>query len=188
MKKYSAPHRMIHFVIGVSMVVLFVTGYFRMYWMGRKQISEAVSNEMTAKGIEITKESLGAISKAIINPMFEWHVYFAYIAAFAFLARIVYMLVKGIRFPNPFSKISAPKEKFQGMMYIVFYILMAITIMTGFALKFEIGTEEMRETAETVHKYAVYWLPAFVALHFAGIVIAEHTGRKGTASEMIGGE
>ena len=55
-------------------------------------------------------------------------------------------------------------------------------------LLFEIGTEEMRETAETVHKYAVYWLPAFVALHFVGIVIAEHTGRKGTASEMIGDE
>jgi cytochrome b len=55
-------------------------------------------------------------------------------------------------------------------------------------LKYEIGSESLSELAETVHKFAVYWTPIFILLHFAGIAISENTNRKGITSKMIGGD
>ena len=46
MKKYTATHRIIHWVIAISMFVLLATGFLRMYWMGRKTISAAINNEL----------------------------------------------------------------------------------------------------------------------------------------------
>lgn len=188
MKKFTATHRIIHWVIAISMFVLLATGFLRMYWMGRKTISAAINNEATAKGIQLPEESVRAIAKSIINPMFEWHINFAYVLVFAYVLRIVYMLVKGIKFPNPFSKTASGKEKFQGAIYLIFYILLAIEASTGMMLKFELAGDEILEKAEEIHKLAIYWMPAFIVLHFAGITIAELTNKKGVASQMIGGE
>lgn len=158
-----------------------------MFWMSRNTISAAVSAELTSQNINLADTSLRTIAKSIINPMFDWHINFAYVLVFAYLLRIVYMLMKGVRYPNPFSSLSTGKEKFQGFMYSVFYILLAVQILTGVALMYELGGEVVMERAEEVHKFAVYWLPAFVMVHFSGIVIAETTNKKGIASRMIGG-
>lgn len=188
MKKFTATHRIIHWVIAISMFVLLATGFLRMYWMGRKTISAAINNELTAKGLALPEESVRAIAKSIINPMFEWHVNFAYVLVFAFVLRIIYMLVKGIKFPNPFSKTASGKEKFQGTIYFTFYILVAVEAATGMMLKFELAGENILEKAEEIHKLAIYWMPGFIVLHFVGITIAELTNKKGIVSKMIGGE
>ena len=188
MKKFTATHRILHWIIAISMIVLLATGFLRMYWMGRKTISAAINNEVTAKGLQMPEESVRAIAKAIINPMFEWHINFAYVLVFAYLARIIYMLVKGVKFPNPFSSSTLGKEKFQGAIYFIFYFLLAVEATTGMMLKFESAGDDILEKAEEIHKLAIYWMPAFIILHFAGIAIAEITNKKGIVSKMIGGE
>ena len=188
MKKFTASHRLLHWIIALSMFVLFATGFLRMYWMGRKTISAAINNEVTAKGLQMPEESVRAIAKTIINPMFEWHINFAYVLVFAYVLRIIYMLVKGIKFPNPFSSSTSGKEKFQGTIYLIFYLLLAIEAATGMMLKFELAGDDILEKAEETHKLAIYWMPAFIVIHFAGIAIAELTNKKGVASHMIGGE
>lgn len=45
----------------------------------------------------------------------------------------------------------------------------------------------MKESAETVHKWAFYWGIGFIVLHFAGIAIGEMTDKKGITSRMING-
>ena len=98
------------------------------------------------------------------------------------------MLVKGIKFPNPFSSSTSGKEKFQGTIYLIFYLLLAIEAATGMMLKFELAGDDILEKAEEIHKLAIYWMPAFIVIHFAGIAIAELTNKKGVVSHMIGGE
>ena len=140
------------------------------------------------QSLNLDKQSLKTIVHSIQDPLFQWHVYAAYVITFAFVARIIYMIVKGIRFPNPFLKTTSAKEKFQGFIYVGFYVLIAVQIITGSVLKFEIGSEYFADLAETTHKLAVYWMPIFVLLHFGGIAISENTNRKGITSKMIGGE
>lgn len=151
--------------------------------MGRKPIVAVI--EQDAPGI-MTKEQTMAIANDILNPMWQWHEYAAYIIVFFFLMRIAYMLLKGTRFPNPFIGKQSIKERLQGMTYILFYLFVAIAAITGFYLTW--GDGDLKEPMETVHKLAIYWFPIFILVHIAGIVIAELTGKKGITSKMIGGD
>ena len=86
------------------------------------------------------------------------------------------------------KKEETAKEKFQGTIYFIFYILVAVEAATGMMLKFELAGEDILEKAEEIHKLAIYWMPGFIVLHFVGITIAELTNKKGIVSKMIGGE
>jgi cytochrome b561 len=188
MKTYTVLHRILHWVFAGVMLVLFTTGFLRIYWMSKTVITDAVNKNVEIKNLNLDKQSLRTIVHSVQEPMFKWHVYAAYVITFAFIARVIYMIVKGIKFPNPFVKGVSGKDQFQGAIYIAFYFLIAIEIITGAILKFEIGTESLADLAETVHKFAVYWTPIFILLHFAGIAISENTNRKGITSKMIGGD
>ncbi|WP_326985716.1 cytochrome b/b6 domain-containing protein [Chryseobacterium sp. MP_3.2] len=188
MKTYTVLHRVLHWTFALIMLVLFTTGFLRMYWMSKTVISDAVNKNEQIQALNLDKQSLRSIVHSVQDPMFEWHVYAAYIITFAFVARIIYMIAKGIKFPNPFVKTTTTNEKLQGFTYLLFYVLIAIQIITGSILKFEIGSESFVDLAETVHKYAVYWTPVFILFHFAGIAISENTNRKGITSKMIGGD
>lgn len=182
-KEFTVTHRILHWSLGLPMTVLFISGFLRMQWMGRKPIVAVI--EQDAPGI-MTKEQTMAIANDILNPMWQWHEYAAYIIVFFFLMRIAYMLLKGTRFPNPFIGKQSIKERLQGMTYILFYLFVAIAAITGFYLKW--GDGDLKEPMETVHKLAIYWFPIFILVHIAGIVIAELTGKKGITSKMIGGD
>ncbi len=130
-----------------------------MYWMGEKPFLLLSINELTAKGLALPEESVRAIAKSIINPMFEWHVNFAYDLVFAFVLRIIYMLVKGIKFPILFSKRLLEKKNSKEPIYFIFNILVAVEVATGMMLKFELAGENILEKAEEIHKLAIYWMP-----------------------------
>jgi cytochrome b561 len=154
-----------------------------MQWMGKSSITEAI-DQTTPNAL--TAQQKSGIAKAIMSPMWEWHEVAAYIILGAFVLRIIYMLAKGIRFPHPFGKNNTSKEKMQGWIYILFYLFVGVTTVTGFYISWIDGN--LKGTMETVHKWSIYWFPVFILLHFGGIVIAECTNKKGITSQMIGGD
>lgn len=87
--------------------------------MGKQAVADAIASQ----GIEVTKEQSKAVYKVLREPMWEWHFIFAHVMIFAFLARIIYMLIKGIRFPNPFKNNQSLKTRLQGFTYVYFYFL-----------------------------------------------------------------
>ncbi|MBN9294885.1 MAG: cytochrome b/b6 domain-containing protein [Flavobacteriia bacterium] len=183
-KIYTSLHRGLHWIMAILMTVLFITGFLRMYWMSKRSILSAIEKNM--QGVSLTKEqSIGTV-KTIIHPMWEWHEYAAYVFFVAIAVRIVYMLAKGIRFPNPFASGIAVKERLQGFTYLLFYLFVIVSSITGAYLKW--GDGSLKEPMEAVHKWAIYWFPVFVILHFGGIWLAEKGVKKGIASKMIGGD
>ncbi|SKC11181.1 Cytochrome b/b6/petB [Sphingobacterium nematocida] len=84
-KEFTVTHRILHWSLGLPMTVLFISGFLRMQWMGRKPIVAVI--EQDAPGI-MTKEQTMAIANDILNPMWQWHEYAAYIIVFFFLMRI----------------------------------------------------------------------------------------------------
>ena len=184
--QFTLIHRVLHWSAALLMLILFTTGFLRMYWMSKKTIINAVGTGMRSQNIYPEKEQLIAIAKTIQEPMWQWHEYAAYIIFFAFLTRVVYMIIEGIKFPNPFVKDQSAKERSQGLIYIVFYLFVSISIITGFYLKWIDG--DWKEPMETIHKWAIYWFPIFILLHFTGILIGELTNKKGIVSRMIRGD
>lgn len=180
--KFHPVHRTIHWILAGGMLLAFLTGFLRMTWMDKKHVAGII------EGVNSTIGSEEAIkmAKAIREPMWQWHVYAAYIIFFAFAARLIYMAIKGIRFPNPFNSKNPLKDRFQGSVYILFYIFAGINVVTGFYMKFIDGP--LKKDFETIHKWALYWFPIFIILHFGGIWLGERTNKKGVVSKMIGGE
>lgn len=182
-KKFTGFHRILHWVMAFAMPVLFITGFLRMYWMNKNHITGIIGTKTTA----LPEEQMAEIATAIREPMWQWHEVFAHVMIFTFIARIVYMLVKGIRFPNPFKGIQSMSERLQGFTYVYFYLFVAISAFTGICIEKDLFSAQ-HETIESVHKWGIYWFPIFILLHFGGIVIAEFYGKKGITSKMIGGD
>lgn len=188
MKKFTAIHRILHWGIALGMGVLLVTGFYRVVWLGRKTISEIIQVGLANNGVSVERSDLRNITSELINPWFQWHTYAAYLVLVLYIIRMLYTFKRGIVFPNPFSSNFSAKERFQGSMYIVFYILLFVQIFTGFYMEW--GGTEFKMPLETIHKWAVYWTPIFIGVHFIGILIAENSNgkEKGVVSKMIGGE
>lgn len=182
-QKYTGFHRLLHWLMAIAMPILFLTGFLRMYWMGKQAVADALASQ----GVEVTTEQAKAVYKVLREPMWEWHFIFAHVMIFTFLARIIFMIIKGIRFPNPFKGKQPLKESLQGFTYVYFYLFVFISAVTGIFI--EKGFfPEWKGNIESIHKWGIYWFPIFILLHLAGIVIAEFSNKKGITSKMIGGD
>lgn len=182
-KKFTGFHRLLHWITALAMPILFITGFLRMNWMNKHNMVAVIESKTS----ELPKEVMTEIATTIRAPMWEWHFIFAHIMIFSFVARIIYMLVKGIRFPNPFKSNIPLKERLQGFTYVYFYVFVFISAVTGICI--EKGFfPAYKEGIEATHKLGVFWFPLFILLHFVGIILAEHSTKKGIASKMIGGE
>ena len=182
-KKFTSLHRLLHWLMALALPILFITGFLRINWMNKNKMVSIIESKTAA----IPKELMTDIAKSIREPMWQWHVIFAYVMVFSFLARIIYMIVKGIRFPNPFKGNISLSERFQGFTYLYFYLFVFISAFTGACIK-QGFFPNWSDNLETIHKWGLYWFPIFIVLHFAGIVIAENSPKKGIASKMIGGD
>lgn len=182
-QKFTIFHRILHWLMAFAMPVLFITGFLRMYWMNKNEITGIIASKTSA----IPKELMTDIAKTIREPMWQWHEIFANVMIVAFLARILYMLTKGIRFPNPFKSNQPFKERLQGFTYVYFYLFVFIAAITGICIEKEFFTQ-WKDGIETVHKWGVYAFPIFIVFHLGGIAIAEFSSKKGIASKMIGGD
>lgn len=167
------------------MPILFITGFLRLYWMNKHHIVSVIESKTSS--VPLSKEQMTDIAKTIREPMWQWHEIFAHVMIFSFIARIIYMVVKGIRFPNPFKSNISLSERFQGYTYIYFYLFVFISAFTGVCIRQGFLTE-WKESIETIHKLGLYWFPIFILLHLSGILIAELTNKKGITSKMIGGD
>lgn len=184
-RHYTPIHRILHWLIALAMPVLFITGFLRMNWMNKHHIVSII--ESKTEKFQLPAEQMADIAKAIREPMWQWHKYFAFVVTFAFLARVVYMLIKGIRFPNPLKTGVSAKERLQGFTYVLLYFFIGVNVITGIMMLTGIGGE-LTEAAEAIHQFAIYWFPVLILIHLSGVVIAELTTKKGVVSKMIGGE
>ena len=182
--KFTAFHRLLHWIMAFAMPVLFITGFLRMHWMNKNKIISVIESKTAANAL--TKEQMTSIAKSIREPMWQWHELFAHIMIFTFIARIIYMLVKGIRFPNPFKTNISLKLRMQGLIYVYFYVFVFTSAFTGICIEKGFLTQ-WEDSIESIHKLGIYWFPIFILLHFVGIVVAEHSNRNGISSKMIGG-
>ncbi len=184
-QKFTLFHRFLHWIIALALPLLFITGFLRMFWMNKNGMVALMESKTTTT--PLPKELMSDIASSIRQPMWEWHEIFANVMIVAFIARILYMIFKGIRFPNPFNARLILKERLQSFVYLYFYVFVFISAFTGICIqKGYLNVYE--DLIESVHKWGLYWFPIFIVLHLLGIVVAEYSTKKGIASKMIGGD
>lgn len=182
---FTRSHRILHWITAAVMLILLFTGFLHEFWMSKHGIADMIRNSIGQQYLS-DKHAVN-IATQIRDPMWNWHVYMAYTIVIVFSIRIIYMLIKGIRFPNPFKKKLYLKDRIEGFSYILFYFLVLINIVTGFYHLWG-PHNALRHNLGTIHKLAIYWFPAFLLFHFVGVVIGEIKHKKGIVSKIIGGD
>jgi cytochrome b561 len=90
-----------------------------------------------------------------------------------------------MKFQNPLVKNLSIKEKFQKWTYIIFYLCVVISLVTGLIIEF--GSKELKKPMEEIHVLSIYYLVGFIIIHVAGVFVAEFTNQKGIISRIVSG-
>jgi cytochrome b len=90
-----------------------------------------------------------------------------------------------MKFQSPIGKQLNVKEKFQGWVYIIFYVCVITSLITGLII--ELGPKNLKESMEEIHVLSIYYLVLYIIIHLGGVLLAEFTNQKGIISGMIGG-
>lgn len=187
-KNYSPVFRLIHWAIAICMVFLLITIFGRVIWMDKNNIADIIERYFsTRKDIDVTlsREHLVRIGKQIGLPMWRWHVYTGYVLVGLFCIRLALHFFGQMKFSNPFEKQLTPKEKFQYWAYIIFYLGLAISLITGLIMEF--GPRAWKLFMIKIHNCSNYYLIPFIIIHLGGVLLTELTNQQGIVSKIISG-
>ena len=171
-----------HWAIALCMLFLLITIFLRMNWMEKNHVAAIMDTNLKALDVTLSQEQLIKIAKQIRKPMWDWHVYIGYVLIGLYAIRMSLPFFGEMKFLNPF-KATSLKQKAQYWSYIVFYICVGISLVTGFLI--ENGSKEWKASLESIHTLSLYYLLPFIFIHFVGLFLAERGPEKGIISRMI---
>ena len=184
-KEYSKIYRIMHWAIAISFVLIVITIFLRLTWMNKNNVAAITQDYLSGTDQNLSQEQLIVLAKTIRQPMWNWHIYIGYLLVGLFSIRFMLPAFGQMKIQNPFGKNISTKLKFQKWTYIIFYICVIVSLITG--LLIELGPIELKKPMEEIHVLGIYYLIAFIAIHLAGIFIAEFTEQKGIISRIISG-
>ncbi len=183
--KYSKVYRIIHWAIAFSFLLLLITIFLRLTWMNKDNMAGIIQDYLNGTDQVLSQEQVIALAKKIRQPMWTWHIYIGYVLVGLFSIRFLLPAFGQMKIQNPFGKNLSTKMKFQNWAYIIFYACVIVSLTTG--LLIELGPKELKEPMEEIHVLGIYYLITFIAVHLAGVLMAEFTEQKGIISRIVSG-
>ncbi|HEY9168659.1 MAG TPA: cytochrome b/b6 domain-containing protein [Lutibacter sp.] len=185
-KNYSTVYRIIHWSIALCMILLLITIFLRLTWMNKYNVAEIIQNYLNTTDQTLSQDQLIGLAKKIRQPMWDWHIYLGYALTGLFGLRFILPFFGEMKFQNPFKRELIFKEKFQNLIYLFFYICVAISLTTGLLMKF--GSAAIKKSMEEIHVLSIYYFIGFIILHIGGVLWAEFTIHKGIISSIVSGK
>lgn len=163
-----------------------------------------VKNELFNAGVSISDKQAGAVTHGLEDQVWEIHIYFGYALTALFLFRLIaeFFLPPAERLIPKLKKAyqsyfilkkereTAKHELVVKGLYIIFYLLLFIMVVTGLLLAFEDYTgisKNINHSIKEFHGFCMYLILGFIVLHLAGVLLAERKDGKGIVSDMING-
>lgn len=182
---YSKVYRIIHWSIAISFLLLLITIFLRLTWMNKFNVAAIIQEYLSGTDQNLSQEQLIQLAKKIRQPMWIWHIYMGYVLVGLFSIRVILPAFGHMKFQNPFDKGLSTKIKFQRWTYIIFYLCVMVSLVTGLII--ELGPKELKKTMEEIHVLSIYYLIVFIGIHLAGVLMAEFTDQKGIISRIVSG-
>ncbi len=184
-RKYSKVYRIVHWAIAISFLLLLNTIFLRLTWLNKNNMADIIQEYLKGTGQTMPHEQVIAIAKKIRQPMWNWHIYIGYVLVGLLSIRFALPLFGEMKFQNPLAADISFKVKFQRWVYILLYVGIVISLITGLLMEF--GPKSLREPMEEIHALGIYYLVPFIIIHLAGLLIAEFTDQRGIVSRIISG-
>ena len=185
-QSFSKVYRIFHWAIAISFILLLITIFLRLTWMNKDNMAGIIGNYLSETDQVLSQDQLIVLAKKIREPMWKWHIYIGYVLVGLFGLRFMLPLFGEMRVQNPMDKSLNTKEKFQKWIYIVFYLCVVISLVTGLII--ELGPKNLKKPMEEIHILSIYYLVPFIVIHLTGVLIAEFTDQKGIMSRIISGK
>lgn len=185
-KRFNLANRLIHWAIAATVLFLLLTVFLRLGWMNKDNMGSIIQESLAKSGTNISKEDAATIGKSVRKPMWNYHVLAGYVLIGLYVIRIIVTSIQGIAYPSPFSRGISLKNRFKSWLYIVFYVLMAVSLITGFMVVN--GPKDLKEAMEFIHVKSLYYMITFIILHIGGVLLADFGEEKGIVSKMISGD
>ncbi|SRX72929.1 cytochrome b/b6 domain-containing protein [Aequorivita antarctica] len=182
---YSKIYRIIHWAIAITFLLLLLTIFLRLTWMNKNNMADIIQAYLNGTDQSLSSEQLIVLAKQIRKPMWDWHIYLGYVLTGLFSLRFLLPLFGTMKFQSPLLKNLTTKQKFQKWSYIIFYVCVVVSLVTGLVIVW--GPKSLKEVMEEIHILGIYYLIAFIAIHIGGILIAEFTNQKGIISRIVRG-
>lgn len=182
---YSITYRIMHWAIAFTLIFILLTIFLRLTWMNKYNMAEIIQTYLIKEGVSLTDDQTIVLAKNIRRPMWNWHIYAGYVLTGLFSIRFLLPLFGEMKFQNPLAKGLTTKLRIQKWTYIIFYIGIIISLITGLMMEF--GPENLAKRAENIHVLALYYLIPFIVVHIIGVLRAEFTDQKGIIYRIIRG-
>jgi len=185
-RPYNLIYRVMHWSIAFCMLFILLTIFLRLTWMNKINVSEIIQEYLATTDQSLTEEQSIVLAKKIRKPMWDWHIYAGYVLVALYSIRLLLPFFGLMKFANPIKEGLSLKTKFQYWVYLIFYICVAISLTTGLII--DLGPKEYKKSMEAIHELSIYYLLAFIVIHFAGVLQAEFSNQKGIVSKIVSGK
>ncbi|WP_159022635.1 cytochrome b/b6 domain-containing protein [Formosa sp. L2A11] len=183
--KYSKVYRLMHWAIAISFLLLLLTIFLRLTWLNKVNVAAIIKDYLTGTEQNLSQDQLITLAKKIRKPMWDWHIYIGYVLVGLFSIRFILPAFGTMKIQNPFGKNLSTKMKLQKWTYLIFYVCVIVSLITGLIIEF--GPKEFKKPMEEIHVLGIYYLIAFIVIHLAGVLIAEFKDQKGIISRIVSG-
>lgn len=202
-KKYASSTRLWHWLNFVIISASLVTVAINSTLFDHAQRS-FVKAELLNAGASVSDKQAGAVTHGLEDQVWGIHIYFGYALAALFLFRLIaeFFLPSAQRITPKIKKAyqayfilkkereAAKHELVVKGLYLIFYFLLLIMVVTGLLLAFEDFTGipgNIDHSIKEFHGFCMYLILGFIILHLAGVFMAERKDGKGIVSDMING-
>ena len=155
-------------------------------------------------GATVTDAQAKAAAHDLSDKVWDIHIYFGYGLAALLLFRIIleFFQLADQKFIRKLksawhqyhqtkkNRELALHELTVKTIYLVFYLLLTIMVITGLFLAFEglfAPYKAIRPAVKSVHNFCMYLILAFIVVHVAVVFLAERKDSQGIVSDMING-
>ncbi|AFL79693.1 cytochrome B561 [Aequorivita sublithincola DSM 14238] len=183
--KYSKIYRILHWAVAITFLLLLITIFLRLTWMNKNNMADIIQAYLSGTDQSLTREQLIVLAKQIRKPMWDWHIYLGYVLTGLFSLRFILPFFGTMKIQNPLVKNLTLKQKIQKWTYIIFYVCVVVSLVTGLLIVW--GPKALKESMEEIHVLGIYYLIAFIVVHVGGVLIAEFTNQKGIISRIVRG-
>jgi Ni/Fe-hydrogenase 1 B-type cytochrome subunit len=203
-KTYSSSLRLWHWVNAIVISGSLITVLINSTLTDDHSTSSFMKSEFGQAGANVTDAQAQTVAHALSDRTWSVHIYFGYALAALLAFRIIleFFQLADQKFigklKSAYRQFIVTKQNREAArheftvktIYGLFYLTLFIMVVTGLFLAFEdalAAFKSIRHTAKSIHGFCMYLVLAFIAVHLAGVFLAERKEGKGIVSDMING-
>ncbi|MCA8832715.1 cytochrome b/b6 domain-containing protein [Hymenobacter pini] len=163
-----------------------------------RELAPEFSKVLAEKGVTMAPDQLRGLTRIVAHRIWDWHIWVGLAISIMLAYRVLVSFrqrggqrtaakIAHLKAQAAQGDAAAKKGVLIRYSYRVFYVVLAVMVLTGLVLVFEDYFRSIEHLCKEIHEVSMYAVIAFVVAHIFGVFRAEVTDAPGIVSGMING-